>query len=227
MQTAKNPEADVLEILSEGSDGMYAVDSNQRIVVWNKQAERILGWTAGEVLGSHCHEIVGGMAHGQGICGPNCSSISLARVGTVPPSHTVLSKTKSGEPRWIGISHVLVPNDSRKLGALVHIFRDATEAVEATKTVERLVAVIRPLPDVNVTFATPNQSGTKSPPNPLTGREVEVLRLLSQGQSGNDIARQLVLSNTTTRNHIQHILAKLDVHSRLEAVVFASRQGII
>lgn len=227
MQTLNEPEIDVLEILASGSDGMYAVDSNQRVVVWNKHAELILGWKSGEVLGSHCHEIVGGMSQGESVCGPNCPSFSMAKSGEVPPSHTVRSRTKSGDQRWINISHVLIPNDQRKLGALVHIFRDVTESQEATETVKRILAVIPSHPNVNVTIGFQKPDETVPATNPLSKREVELLRMLAEGKRGDDIAKQLVLSDVTVRNHIQHILTKLKVRNRLEAVILASRQKLI
>jgi two-component system nitrate/nitrite response regulator NarL len=60
----------------------------------------------------------------------------------------------------------------------------------------------------------------------LTAREVEVLRLLATGQSAGDIARQLVISPNTVRTHVQNIMLKLGVHSRLEAVALARRAGL-
>ena len=61
----------------------------------------------------------------------------------------------------------------------------------------------------------------------LTPRELEVLQLLAEGLSTQAIANQLVLSSKTVRNHVQAILAKLGVHSKLEAVATAARRGLI
>lgn len=61
----------------------------------------------------------------------------------------------------------------------------------------------------------------------LTGRELQVLRLLVEGLSGDGIARRLAISRNTVRTHIQSILTKLQVHSRLEAATFAVRHGIV
>jgi DNA-binding NarL/FixJ family response regulator len=61
----------------------------------------------------------------------------------------------------------------------------------------------------------------------LTPREHEVLTLLVQGVSGDTIAQRLGISRNTTRTHIQSILTKLQVHSRLEAAAFAVRSGIV
>jgi DNA-binding NarL/FixJ family response regulator len=61
----------------------------------------------------------------------------------------------------------------------------------------------------------------------LTAREKQVLTLLAMGSGGNHIARTLAVSPNTVRSHIQNILTKLQVHSRLEAVVLAVRHGIV
>jgi DNA-binding NarL/FixJ family response regulator len=61
----------------------------------------------------------------------------------------------------------------------------------------------------------------------LTGREREVLGLLAEGLSTEEIVVHLVLSPHTVRNHIRSVLAKLGAHSRLEAVAVAARAGLI
>ena len=70
------------------------------------------------------------------------------------------------------------------------------------------------------------------PPEPgpdtasLTGREIEVLRLVAQGHSNREISRRLVISESTVRTHVSNILAKLNVGSRTQAAVYALRQGL-
>ncbi|HZD80799.1 MAG TPA: response regulator transcription factor [Actinomycetota bacterium] len=61
----------------------------------------------------------------------------------------------------------------------------------------------------------------------LTEREREVLALLVQGTGGREIAQQLSISRNTVRTHVQSILTKLQVHSRLEAATFAVRHGLV
>lgn len=61
----------------------------------------------------------------------------------------------------------------------------------------------------------------------LTRREREVLALLADGADNDDIARILVISPQTARTHIQNILGKLSVHSRLEAAAFVTQNGIL
>ena len=61
----------------------------------------------------------------------------------------------------------------------------------------------------------------------LTPREREVLALLAQGGDNDSIARDLVISPQTARTHIQNVLVKLGVHSRLEAAAVAIRNGLL
>jgi DNA-binding NarL/FixJ family response regulator len=64
-------------------------------------------------------------------------------------------------------------------------------------------------------------------PTGLTPREHEVLSLLAEGLTQNEIAERLVISPKTVATHIQRILGKLDVHSRAEAVARAYRLGLV
>jgi len=61
---------------------------------------------------------------------------------------------------------------------------------------------------------------------PLTGRELEVLRLMARGWSNREIARELFISEGTVKNHVTNIYARLGVHSRAEAVAWAWQQGL-
>lgn len=64
-------------------------------------------------------------------------------------------------------------------------------------------------------------------PEPLTSRELEVLRLLALGHTNRQIAEELVISLGTVKNHVEHVRAKLGVSDRTQAVVKALEHGII
>ena len=61
----------------------------------------------------------------------------------------------------------------------------------------------------------------------LTEREVEVLGLVARGLANKEIGRQLFISENTVKNHVRNILEKLQLHSRMEAVMYAVRQNLI
>ena len=72
-----------------------------------------------------------------------------------------------------------------------------------------------------------NGNGKKSSGVNLSPREREILALLSEGRSQKQIAAALLISSKTVATHIQHLLSKLDVHSRAEAVAAAYQRGLV
>jgi len=72
-----------------------------------------------------------------------------------------------------------------------------------------------------------NDDRHQVPTPQLTQREMEVLKLVARGLNNRDIAKQLVISENTVKNHIRNILEKLQLHSRMEAVVYAVREKLL
>jgi DNA-binding NarL/FixJ family response regulator len=70
------------------------------------------------------------------------------------------------------------------------------------------------------------ESGSESD-SPITARETEVLIFLSGGKSNGEIGKKLGISVETVKEHVQHLLAKLQVGDRTEAAVWAVRQGLV
>lgn len=71
----------------------------------------------------------------------------------------------------------------------------------------------------------PSLPRQRTPLDGLTPRELRVLHLLVDGRSTSEMVRQLGVSQSTVRTHVQNILAKLGVHSRLQAVALLTREG--
>ncbi|MCM0619364.1 response regulator [Nocardioides bruguierae] len=61
----------------------------------------------------------------------------------------------------------------------------------------------------------------------LTERELEVLRLVATGKNNREIAKDLFISENTVKNHVRNILEKLQLHSRMEAVMYAVREKLL
>lgn len=97
---------------------------------------------------------------------------------------------------------------------------DTVEAVRAAYLGE----VTIPLPRLSTVLA---RGSRTTPPTDLTKRELEILGLLAEGLSNAAIAEQLFISVNTVRNHVQRILEKLGVHSKLEAVTTSLRSGVV
>ena len=85
-------------------------------------------------------------------------------------------------------------------------------------------------PQVAARLVQEYQGIDKTVPNPfieLTDRELEVLRLIAEGNRNADIATKLVISEKTAKNHVSNILSKLHLADRTQAAVYAWREGII
>jgi DNA-binding NarL/FixJ family response regulator len=97
----------------------------------------------------------------------------------------------------------------------------AGELTLAPSVTRRLVAsyVQRPV--------APHGDGTPLGLEELTARELEVLRALARGMSNAEIGRELYLAETTVKTHVTHILAKLGLRDRLQAVVVAYESGLV
>jgi DNA-binding NarL/FixJ family response regulator len=61
----------------------------------------------------------------------------------------------------------------------------------------------------------------------MTGRELEVLRVVGAGKANKEIAAELGISERTARTHVSNILSKLGLHSRTQAALWAVREGLV
>ncbi len=214
-------------LMPNTADGAFAVDRDQRIVLWNEAAEALLGFPAKEVLGKRCYEVMGGRDEsGRLVCHRNCPAMKTVLRQELVPARDLFVRAKVGREVCVNLSTVLVPSRRRGACVLVHLFRDVTRQKQTERLVEHLLlsaAKYSLSPGTDRAITSPFSSLSM---DHLTGREREVLRLLASGASTKAVAQKLFISRFTARNHIQKILAKLKVHSRLEAATLALRDGL-
>ncbi|MCI0817929.1 MAG: PAS domain S-box protein [Chloroflexi bacterium] len=219
MRTEAREPREHLEAFERTEDGVFAVSDDERIVFWNSAAARILGFRADQVLGRKCYEVIRGQDDcDHADCGPNCEVLQRARHGRTSKSYDVMAKTSSGSHRLLNVSIVVLKGKNARSTLAVHMFRDVSEARRSQLEVQRRLQ--------EASQASGQRSG-EDIAGRLTPRESEVLRSLATGLETARIAEVMGISATTVRNHIDHVLAKLGVHSRLEAVVFAARHRIV
>ena len=118
-----------------------------------------------------------------------------------------------------GASGFLLKDASpEQLIAAIHVVAEG-EAVLAPTVTRRVVEAFARIPVADGELRAALDS--------LTAREREVLRLLARGRSNAEVARELVVSEATAKTHVRHVLAKLDLRDRVQAVVFAYESGLV
>jgi LuxR family maltose regulon positive regulatory protein len=110
---------------------------------------------------------------------------------------------------------------------LADLLRQAAAQGIAIDYVNRLLAALQADQDRRERLLHPSALSTHLLSEPLTDRELEVLRLVAIGQSNEAIATTLVISIETVKKHLKNIYGKLDVHSRVEAVNRAREAGLL
>ena len=200
----------IFEALQDADIGAYAVTLDQRIVFWNRSAEQILGHTSDEVLGRRCYEVLAG-TRGDSLvpaCINGCPSMGAIRSSEMPQVIEANLLRSTGDRLAASVTPRVVAGDGENAPVLVHLFRSAPEAAEDSS--DRPAASRRPA-----------RRGVLAP------REMEVLRLVAQGRSTQQIADELEISPHTVRNHVRHFRRKLEARTKLDAVMTAMRLGIL
>jgi len=215
---------DPLDVIVRTGAAAFATDEHGRVVIWNKAAEELLGHPAASVLGKSCHDIVCGVdVFGNRFCDRQCGVMNMVR-RQEPVQHFELEVRKeSGEKLAASFSIVQVPGHKPSQFSIVHFLQPVDRARDVSALIHRILAD-SPAP---VVAHAANGAAPPAPPVQLTAREMQILRLLADGASTRDIADSLFISVTTTRNHVQNVLRKLDVHSKLEAVSLALRLHLL
>jgi PAS domain S-box-containing protein len=193
--------------LAHAGAGVFVVAADERITFWNRAAEAIMGYTRRELIGRRCRDVFGTQSgDGNQLRCRGCHMVGLTGLSEPIQTFDLHTRSKAGKPVWINVGALACHIDGAKRST-IHLFCNVTESRTLLQRVHERLA--RPEPAA---------AGAS-----LTRREVEVLRLMTLGVNTAAAATQLRVSPATIRNHVQNIFAKLGVHSRLEAVAYASR----
>jgi PAS domain S-box-containing protein len=215
----------LFDALRNSADGAFVIDENLRIVFWNKTAEAILGYTRDDVVNQFCYQFLHGHDEARRLfCKERCQVVKLALQSKPIPNYDLHVKTKGREECWLNMSvFTYRMNNTNGNRFIVHLFHALDRKEVDDKALGQLIKVINRYQDIR------HNNGTRldSHQNPLTTREREILSLLVDGLGTRDIAELLSISINTVRNHIQHILQKLQVNSRLEAVAIAVKDELV
>ena len=116
-----------------------------------------------------------------------------------------------------------------KAGALGYLLKE-TKSAELTHAIEQVYRgepSLDPAIAQRVLYELGRPSEKPPTPDPLTQRELEVLKLVAQGLGNQDIAERLVITEITVRSHVSNILAKLHLANRVQATLYALREGLV
>ena len=115
-----------------------------------------------------------------------------------------------------------------KAGAMGYLLKDTDpeELVKAIRQVHRGEPTLHPSIARKVLHELGWPSSQPQTPDPLTEREVEVLRLVAKGMSNQEIAGELTIAEVTVRTHVSNILSKLHMANRVQATLYALREGL-
>jgi NarL family two-component system response regulator LiaR len=115
-----------------------------------------------------------------------------------------------------------------KAGALGYLLKDSEpeDLIAAIKNIHRGEPFLHPSIARKVLDELSHPAGSTPTPEPLTERELEVLQLVSQGLSNQEIAGRLFIGDATVRTHIGNILTKLHLANRVQATLYALRNGL-
>jgi DNA-binding NarL/FixJ family response regulator len=142
------------------------------------------------------------------------------------PGPRVLVLTTFGEDEYLhaairaGASGFLLKDSPR--AALLHAVRTVADGSALLDP-----ALTRRLLEEWVRRPAPRRTGVPEQLRALSPRELEVFTALARGRSNSEIAADLVLSETTVKSHVAHILAKLDLRDRIQAVVLGYESGLV
>ena len=213
----ERPEAVRTLLEARTADAVYVVGPDYTIVHWDQNMESLSGVLSEEALGKPCYETVMGESEGgQPLCAHGCSVMHLAQEGRPISSYEMKIRTRSGRRRWVNASNLTIKTEEGPY--LVHLLRDSQGTHDTLEMARGLIQL-----SSKGEAPAPRRRDVPS----LTPRQLEILKLLSEGKSAREIGSELYLTQATIRNHIRALLVALGVHSQLEVLAKAREMGIL
>lgn len=203
------------QLFSNTPDAVFAIDKNRRISFWNHSCESLFGIKSEEAINHPCGEILCGHdLTGHKVCNEQCVYPPKLMNGGNNQDFDLVIKGMDGHDVWVNVSTYVVPVSVRNETEDLAFF--GLRRVNCNRLIQRLVS------ESSSQECLSDDIGLS-----ITSREKEILALASKGFDTQRIAESLSISAVTVRNHFKNSYAKLDVHSRAEAVSKVLRYNII
>lgn len=211
--------------LAEVAESAFAVDPHRRIVYWSEATEALLGFSAAEVLGRRCCDVLRAGQEGACACGHCLRPAAKPGATRLVNQFTTQVTAHDGRSKQLGVTAVRTHSTEGEV-RIMHFLREMPMPPTALAPAQ-VPAPVEADPAPRLAEEGRGGDVVVVPAPHLTVRELEVLRLLASGLSTGEIATALSISPITARNHITRVIEKLEVKTRLQAVVAASRQGLL
>jgi DNA-binding CsgD family transcriptional regulator len=187
---------------------LWVSDQDGKIIYINERAETLLGRDGAAALGQPCHQVIAGKSEdGQKWCEHNCRVQDMARKGEEIEPYTLRINGGDSDEHWLQLLVIPFTADDGTYQLAHCAFR-----IDRTHIIESYLDRVAARTPVNA------KRDFDLEESRLSRRERQVLDLLAQDKNLYEIAEQLGVSYYTVRNHVQHVLGKMGVHSTLEAV---------
>lgn len=215
----------IKRMVASTSDAAFAVDAEGIVIAWNRAAETLFALPASEAMGRPCGDIVQGADECGAVCSRECTVRQAVAHRHPIGNFDLLMNTATGR-QWCNVSVIVAENDLSTNPYALHIIRTVDLRKRLEILVRDFVVSNTNLPAEEATAMIASKRTATSEAE-LTDRELEILGLLGKGKTTSAVADTLHISSTTVNNHVQHILRKLNSHTRLEAIRRAEHAGLI
>lgn len=215
---------EILELMSNSVDGVFATRNDNKIIYWNESAQKILGYKTKDVIGKSYRDLISPKdIKGKTIYFQNDKNSKQEKGAE---NYEIIANSAKSNKVWLNITVFHVPNNSDDHGINVHVFRDITRE----KIYEKIIIDVISKTDIanHLVSTVPSlKKDNKDHEIKLTNREREILLLLADGHSTKTISSKLYITMSTLRKHIRNIYSKLKVHSMVEALAVARKNNLI
>lgn len=221
-------QAELIHLLSGIGEAVLITEDDGTVCFVNEIAQQWLGYDPEAVVGQPCWQVVEGMGErGTHVCKIDCEIMQSCRRTHKIPAFDLFVLKADDTRQWLNTSTLVVPSDQEGHFYIVHVWRDVEQRKEIELLMEDIVMKIAHFRHSESVLSSPPFGKRNVQAAVLTEQETNVLRLLSKGCKTTRIAEELHISTVTVRNHVQHLMKRLQVHSRLEAIQVATRLGIL
>lgn len=211
-------------ILKSIRDPVLIIDVNFTVLWVNHSAAAIHGKTVKELLGKVCYKACWGTSE-------PCRNCPLKAVKKTNKTNIVEKSAEfpDGTIKWGEVRAFPVFSNKGELLAITAIVVDITDRKKKLDSQKKYNTYL----SNTLTKAIQESGPSKTNRNrshfyePLTGREIEVLRLMANGLTNREISENLSITMNTVKSHVVHIFNKLGVNDRTHAAVLASRHHLI